>query len=544
MMGRMARISVVIAAALASLAAPGAASAQAPVLERFPSASVSFSAPYFVTAPPGDTDRVFVVEGAGTIRLVKGGALQPTPFLDISEDVRFAGCGECGLLSAAFAPDYAASGRFYVQYTRDSPVPGQDHHLVTEEFRRSAGDPDVADPASRRLVLEIEHFTASNHNGGQLQFGPDGLLYISTGDGGDTPQNGQSLTTRLGKILRIDPEGSAPGEYSIPPGNPFADGAGPNADEIYAYGLRNPWRFSFDRATGDLALGDVGQGSWEEVDFRKVGNGLGANFGWRCFEGNHVFFSSGECSPAPADHVPPVLEYQNPPGGPAAVVGGYVVRDGSLPALVGRYLYADTYNALGGQIYAADLAESGASGNATLGLGAPEVVSFGEDACARVYVASAGGPVYRMEPESGAVPCDPASPPPPPPPSRDTTAPRLELGLSGARHTAARGALLVAVSCDEECFVAGRALIRIRRKRRAGIRGWAFRAGGDGKRIAAGGSATLRLRLSRRQRAAVRRALRRRARVFARIALSATDRDGNQVERRPRVRQRRLPRLS
>jgi glucose/arabinose dehydrogenase len=534
MIERMARIAVVIATALAALAASGAASAQAPVLERFPSDSVSFSSPYFVTAAPGDTERVFVVEGAGRIRLVKGGALQPTPFLDINQDVRFAGCSECGLFSAAFAPDYATSGLFYVQYTRDSPVSGEQHHLVTEEFRRSAGNPDLADPTSRRLVLEIEHFTATNHNGGQLQFGPDGLLYISTGDGGDTPQNGQSRTTLLGKILRIDPEGAAPGEYSVPPGNPFA--GAPGLDEIYSYGLRNPWRFSFDRATGDLALGDVGQGSWEEVDFREEGNGLGANFGWRCFEGNHVFVTSGECNPAPANHVPPVIEYQNPAAGSAAVVGGYVVRDGGLPTLVGRYLYADTYNALGGQIYAAHLAESGATGNAPLGLSADSVVSFGEDACGHVYVASAAGPVFRIEPGSGPLPCDPAGPPRSP----DTVPPRLELGLSGARHAAVRGALLVAVSCDEECFVVGRALIRIRRKRRARIGGWAFRPARDRKRIAAGGSATLRLSLSRKQRAAVHRALRRRARVFARIALSATDHDGNRVERRLRIRQRRL----
>jgi glucose/arabinose dehydrogenase len=521
-----------IAAALATLAASSTAAAQQPLLERFPSSSVSFSAPFYVTASSGDPHRVFVVEGAGRIRLVKDGVLQPSPFLDISDDVRYAGCSECGLFSAAFAPDYATSGLLYVQYTRPAE---QQHHLVTEEFRRSTTNPDLAALGSRRVVLEIPHFDSHSHNGGQLQFGPDGFLYISTGDGGTTPELAQSLTTLLGKILRIDPEGDVPGEYSIPPDNPFADGAGELADEIFSYGLRNPWRFSFDRATGDLAIGDVGHTSWEEIDFRELGNGSGANFGWRCFEGNAVFHASGECDPPPLGHVPPVLVYPNPTTEAATVIGGYVVRDSSLPTLVGRYLYADTWDALGGEIHAADLAESGATGNDSLGVSAPGVVSFGEDACGHVYVASVYGPVYRIAP-GGPSPCAPESAPPQP----DTRPPRLDLNLTRARHAGARGALLVVMRCDEECFTTARARIRIRRKQAPRVRGWAFSPAGDGKRIAAGGSATLRLRLSSKQRTAVRRALRRRGKVFARLALSAFDVDGNQAKLQRRVPQRRL----
>ena len=372
----------------------------------------SFAVPYHVAGEPGDGSRVYVVEAAGTVRLVEDGVTQTTPFLDISADVFGVGSCECGLFSIAFPPDYASSGLFYVFYTRDVPDP-DNHELVLEEFQRDPGG-DTAGVASRREVMVIPHLTASNHNGGQLQFGPDGLLYISVGDGGNTPQNGQSVTTRLGKILRVDPAGDEALEYAIPADNPFADGGGSNADEIYSYGLRNPWRFSFDRLTGDLSIGDVGAGSWEEIDFREEGNGRGANFGWRCFEGDHVFVTSAECSPAPANHVPPVFEYQNPPVGAAAVVGGYVVRDGALPSLLGRYVFADTFAALGGELWAVDLHESGAVNAAGLGLAASNVVSFGEDACAHLYVATLGGTVYRLEPASGPFPCDPQSPAEPP----------------------------------------------------------------------------------------------------------------------------------
>jgi glucose/arabinose dehydrogenase len=408
-----------------------AASAAAQSVQLAPFGGQTFSSPYYVTGAPGDPSRVFVVEGGGTIRLVKNGVTQAAPFLDISDDVCWApdGCGgESGLFSMAFSPDYATSGLFYVFYTRDSLDPSAGHYLRIEEFRRSAANSDVADPASRRIVLEIPHLASSNHNGGQLQFGLDGLLYISVGDGGGGPDSngsGQSTATLLGKLLRINPAGTMPGEYSVPADNPFA-GATPGADEIYSYGLRNPYRFSFDRLTGDLTIGDVGEASWEEIDFAPSGAGGGANFGWNCFEGSQPFSGApSSCTPPPPNHTPPVLEYPNPTSGSAAVTGGYVIRDGALPSLLGRYIYADAFDAFGGELRTAQLFAGGSSGDSGLGIFATNVISFGEDACAHIYVVS--GTVYRLEPTSGPFPCIPQTPPPPetpsPPPSSNPIGP-------------------------------------------------------------------------------------------------------------------------
>jgi glucose/arabinose dehydrogenase len=399
-------------AAIAFLVAAAPVPAQEVRLAQF--GGQTFSSPYYVTGAPGDPSRVFVVEGGGTIRMVKNGVTQAAPFLDISGDVCWApdGCGgESGLFSMAFTPDYATSGLFYVFYTRDSLDPSEAHYLRIEEFRRSASNPDLADPASRRIVLEIPHLEFPNHNAGQLQFGPEGLLYISVGDGGGGPHgNGQSTATLLGKLLRIDPAGTLPGEYTIPADNPFA-GATPGAEEIYSYGLRNPYRFSFDRLTGDLTIGDVGEASWEEIDFVPSGGGRAANFGWNCFEGNNPLSPTpANCTPLPDNHTPPVLEYPNPATGAAAVTGGYVIRDGALPSLLGRYLYADAFAALGGELRTAQLFAGGSSGDSGLGVFATNVISFGEDACAHIYVAS--DTVYRLEPTSGPFPCMPQTPPP------------------------------------------------------------------------------------------------------------------------------------
>jgi glucose/arabinose dehydrogenase len=398
-----------------TLAVASAATAQS--VELAPFGGQTFSAPYYVTGAPGDPSRVFVVEGAGTIRLVKDGATQAALFLSIPEV--FTGCTACGLLSIAFAPDYATSGLFYVFYTRDSAVSTEQHYLRIEEFRRSA-NPDVADLASRRVVLEIPHLGTALHNGGQLQFGPDGLLYISVGDGGpqgDPNGNAQSTVTLLGKLLRISPVGTLPGEYSIPADNPFA-GATPGADEIYAYGLRNPYRFSFDRVTGDLTIGDVGQSSREEVDFLPWGVGRGANFGWNCFEGSQPYAgATSSCTTPLPNHIPPLLEYPNPNPGSSAVNGGYVIRDGALPSLLGRYIYADIYDVFGGELRTVQLSAGGSSGDAGLGVFATNVVSFGEDACAHIYVAAIGGTVYRLEPTSGPLPCMPQTPPDEQPPA-------------------------------------------------------------------------------------------------------------------------------
>jgi Glucose / Sorbosone dehydrogenase/PASTA domain len=365
----------------------------------------TFAAPTYLTAPPGDAERLFVVQQAGRIRVVRNGTVLPVDFLDLTSLVLSG--GERGLLSMAFAPDYATSGRFYVYYTARDPV----GELRIEEFHRTA-DPDVANPGSRRTVLAIDH-PRGNHNGGQLQFGPDGYLYIGTGDGGaagDPDRNGQNLGTLLGKILRLDPVGSP---YVIPPDNPFVGVPGAQG-EIWSYGLRNPWRFSFDRQTGDLVIGDVGQGSWEEIDFvpTGAGRGRGANFGWGCWEGRHVYppnVGRPDCTPLPSNHLPPVLEYSHARG--CSITGGYVVRDPALAPLLGRYVYGDFCD---DRLWSTILAVPDAQDDLETGLSVPSLYSFGEDACGRVYALSGAGPVYRLQ-VAGATPGPPCSQAPPPP---------------------------------------------------------------------------------------------------------------------------------
>ncbi|MCW2951255.1 MAG: glucose/sorbosone dehydrogenase-like protein [Conexibacter sp.] len=343
-----------------------------------------FDSPLYVAQPPGDARRLFVVEQAGRIRVVRDGRTLPRPFLDISSLVRSG--GEQGLLSVAFAPDYADSGRFYVDYT---DVDG-DTRVV--EYRRASAD--RADPRSARQVL-FQPQPEPNHNGGLLQFGPDGLLYVGLGDGGGggdqhgSSGNGQNLGTLLGKLLRIDPRASGGRAYSVPAGNPFVGRSGARP-EIYAYGLRNPWRFSFDRATGDLTIGDVGQDQVEEVDFVARGRGRGANFGWRAFEGRR---REDPALQVMAD-VKPALTYRHADGG-CSVTGGYVVRDPRLPRLQGRYVYGD-YCA--GELLGARLAPERATARGSLGLRVPGLTSFGEDGAGRLYAVSQSGPVYRLDP--------------------------------------------------------------------------------------------------------------------------------------------------
>jgi glucose/arabinose dehydrogenase len=341
-----------------------------------------FSSPLYVTAPPNDRRRVFVVEQAGRIVVVRAGRQLPQPFLDIRSKVT-AG-GEQGLLSMAFAPDYAQTGRFYVYYTERS---GQE---AIWEYHRA--NDDRADPASARLVLRMADPEA-NHNGGLMIFGPDGLMYVGTGDGGGGDDqhgargNAQSLGSLLGKILRIDPRQSGGRAYTVPSSNPFAGRSGARA-EIYAYGLRNPWRFSFDRSTGDLAIADVGQDAVEEVDFVRKDRGRGANFGWRPWEGRSRNFDE----PAPGAIFPVITHTHS--AGFCSITGGYVVRDRGVPGLYGRYVYGDFCES---RIRAATLR----AGHRTTGkvLSLPKVgalSSFGEDAAGRVYATSLNGPVYRL----------------------------------------------------------------------------------------------------------------------------------------------------
>jgi glucose/arabinose dehydrogenase len=341
-----------------------------------------FNAPLYVTAPPGDTRRVFVVEQGGTIRVVRGGKELSQPFLDISGQV--VSGGEQGLLGLAFAPDYARSGLFYVNYTNSSG----DTRIV--EYKRASAD--RADAGSARDLLAQEQ-PEENHNGGQLAVGPDGLLYIGLGDGGGANDqhgergNAQDLGSLLGKILRIDPRARNGKPYSVPSSNPFVNRAGARP-EVYAYGLRNPWRFSFDRRTGDLTIGDVGQDAREEVDFTRRGRARGANFGWRPFEGNRRNFDE----PAPGARRP-ALDYGRADGS-CSVTGGYVVRDRAVPSLYGRYVYGDFCR---GQLYRVTLRADGARNRRALSLPRIESLSsFGEDARGRVYVTSLGGTVSRF----------------------------------------------------------------------------------------------------------------------------------------------------
>ncbi len=367
---------------IAVLAAPAAA-APGDDVKLSPVATVV--APTEIKSPPQDPRRLFVVEQQGKVRLVRDGRLLRLPFLDITDLVQ-AG-GERGLLSLEFAPDYARSRRFYVYYT------DKDGDVRVDEFRRSSRNANRAVRGSRRRVLFQEHSQFGNHNGGQLHFGPEGLLYASIGDGGgqgDPFGRAQRLDTLLGKVLRIDPRRpSGPAtraRYRTPVSNPFVDRTGARP-EIYAYGLRNPFRFSFDRSTGDLTVGDVGAGAVEEVDFARRGAGSGANFGWSCFEGRQPL---NPCD-APG-HVPPVIERLHSDGN-CSITGGYVVRDRSLGSLFGRYVHTDF---CAGVIRSAALALPTAEDSATR-LTVENPSTFGEDACGRIYVASiTTGRVFRL----------------------------------------------------------------------------------------------------------------------------------------------------
>jgi glucose/arabinose dehydrogenase len=340
----------------------------------------SFSQPVYVTGAPGDPSRLFVVQRTGQVMLVLGGHAQARPFLDIGGLVQSGG-GEQGLLGLAFPPDYSRTGLFYVYYT----TLNNDIRIV--QYQRSAGNANLANPGSARVLLRIDHHRYTNHNGGQLAFGPDGDLYIGVGDGGnenDPEGRGQSTKTLLGKILRIAP--SPGGGYTVPRTNPFAGRAG-KRPEIWAYGLRNPWRFSFDRRTGSMIIGDVGQDLQEEIDFVPAGTGAGANYGWSIWEGRR------RNKPGKAPHaVPPVLIAQHS-GGYCAIIGGFVVRDRSLPSLYGRYLFGDNCHA---QIESVTLRRGGATGLAATRLSVSATSSFGEDADGHVYITSLNGPLYRI----------------------------------------------------------------------------------------------------------------------------------------------------
>jgi glucose/arabinose dehydrogenase len=352
--------------------------------------------PVFVTAPPGDGERLFILLQAGKIVVLKNGTLLPVPFLDIDgliPDV--SAYDERGLLGMAFHPQYASNGFFYLDYI------GLDNSTNIVRYTVS-GDPDVADAASATLILNIPQ-PYGNHNGGMLAFGPqDGDLYIGMGDGGsegDPGDRGQDLTTLLGKLLRIDVDGGAP--YAIPPDNPYAAGGGP-LPEIWASGLRNPWRYSFDRGPGDLYIADVGQWDWEELDFQPATAGGGQNYGWRLMEGNHCYNPPTDCNDGTLTL--PVYEYDHA-GLACSITGGYVYRGSAIPELQGQYFFADYCS---NQIHSlrivdgavTDLQDRTAELAPGQGLTIENIASFGEDGLGELYIvdrtANLLGEVYKI----------------------------------------------------------------------------------------------------------------------------------------------------
>jgi glucose/arabinose dehydrogenase len=340
------------------------------------------SSPVFLTAPRDDS-RLFVVEQTGRIRVIKNGQLLATPYLNIASKI--VSGGERGLLGLAFHPSFATNGFFYVNYTNPS------NNTIIERYQATPTS-DVADANSASLVLQVTQPSFTNHKGGNLVFGPDGMLWIGTGDGGsggDPQNNGQTLTTALGKMLRIDVN-AAGAPYGVPTNNPFA-GHATNRPEIWGWGLRNPWRYSFDRETGDLYVADVGQGTWEEVNVVSSTQ-ASVNYGWRTMEGNHCFNPSTGCNQAGLTI--PVHEYNHTDGN-CSVTGGYVYRGTAIPNIRGHYFYSDYCT---GFLKSFRFANGSAVDHVTWDVGAlGNVTSFGEGADGELYILGSGT-VYRLSP--------------------------------------------------------------------------------------------------------------------------------------------------
>jgi glucose/arabinose dehydrogenase len=398
--------------------------AQTPQI-RLTQIATGLGAPTDIQNAGDGTNRLFLVQQNGIIRLYKNGAVVPTPFLDI--DAKTNGGGERGLLGMAFPPGYAGKQRFYVNYTDLSG------NTVIAMYRASAGNPDVADPTSEQILLEINQ-PGSNHNGGSMRFGPDGFLYVATGDGGGgTPEQAQHPQSLLGKILRLDVE-SQPGTVLIPPGNPFT-GLGGNLirPEIWASGLRNPWRISFDRATGDLWIADVGQDEWEEVNFQLAASSGGQNYGWPNTEGNHCY-QAAPCNMQ--GYVPPVAEYSHTTSG-CSVTGGYRYRGALSPDLTGIYFYGDFCS---GRIWGLRQ-QNGQWVNQQLLQSGLRIMTFGEDEAGEIYVADGNlGGIHRIETAPAEVSVTITSTPPGRPFTLDTettprSTPQTLSFATGSTHT-------------------------------------------------------------------------------------------------------------
>jgi glucose/arabinose dehydrogenase len=500
---RAGALLVVLAALLLPAAAGAAPVSLVPVGK--------FVAPVGVVAAPGDASRLFVVEEGGRIA-ERHGSAQST-FADLTDRVDADG-GEQGLLGLAFAPDYASSGKLYVFYTARAPAGALVRYggadLVVSELRRA--DADHVDLGSERVLLRIPHRLDQYENGGQLRFGPDGRLWIGTGDGGgnnDAFGNAQRLDPAtddadhgadalLGKILRIDP---APGDgcggaCTIPADNPgFAQ------REVWAYGLRNPWRFSFDRLTGDLALADVGNSRFEEINLAPAPDrAKGFDFGWPIFEGTEPVDGSPP-PPAGCCTMPVIERTHAAPDGYTAIIGGVVVRDPGLPELNGRYLYA---NFATGDIRSARFVNGLASDDRPTALSAPALTSFGEDGCGRVYVTTLDGKLFRLSQGAGA--CDPVG--------VKVTVPAKE------RATSVRATL----SCVAACRASVRASLRVG----STVVG---RSAARSVTLATGAHSTVKLKVNAAARAALRRALARGRKASVVVVVTAGSPAGGATRR-------------
>ena len=341
--------------------------------------------PVFVTSPPDGSGRLFVLEQAGRIRIIKNGQLLPTPFLDITEMT--AKVNEQGLLGLAFHPSFKTNHLFYIDFTMP------DGNVAVNQFQVSAANPDIANKSSSKRKMTIAHPYA-NHNGGMLAFDKTGYLYIGTGDGGgygDPGNRAQSKSSLLGKILRINVNGTTGGkQYRIPASNPYVGKTG--LDEIWSYGLRNPWRFSFDRVTGDLWIGDVGQDRYEEIDRSTVvgsNDGRGINFGWRVMEGRHCFNPATGCTTK--GKWMPAVEYSHAEG--CSVTGGYVYRGKLVPALYARYVFADFCS---GTIWSVPKGGTPPMTKTLVMHTTMNISSFGEDSAGELYVVDRKGGIYRF----------------------------------------------------------------------------------------------------------------------------------------------------
>ena len=361
-------------------AAPAPTAAGQPAAIKLEELATDLRSPVFVTHAGDKSGRMFVVEKTGTIAILRDGKRTAAPFLDVSNLITSSG-SEQGLLGLAFHPDYAKNGRFFIYYTASNG----DNTLARYQV---SGDPDVADPASATVLFAQPDF-AANHNGGMLAFGPDGYLYVGLGDGGgggDPQANGQNRSALLGKLLRLDVSGDTP--YTIPPDNPWPDGADNARPEIWAYGLRNPWRFSFDRANGDLYIGDVGQNAYEEIDFQPANGKGGLNYGWNTREALHCF---GKDTCDANGMIDPIVEYAHDQG--CSVTGGYVYRGAAYPALQGQYIFGDYCS---GTIWSLQRDASGTWTQRQLLESKLSISSFGEDEAGELYLLDLGGTLYRV----------------------------------------------------------------------------------------------------------------------------------------------------